>query len=621
MRSVNWCQTDFGYFDRLKTVKQWPIVVLLTLILCACNDSPSRGVSTPPRVLSNNANLESLDLAGVELEQVFQPIQTGYTASVGFLIASVRLNLQAEDPGASIRVNDAVAGSSTSVNVTLAEGSNVLRIQVTSEDNMRTIDYSLTITRETATQFAHTAYVKASNTDAEDLFGSSIALHGDTLAVGAVRESSSATGINGDQSDNNADRSGAVYILTRDGAGVWSQQAYLKAPNTDVNDEFGHALALLGDTLVVGAPSEDSMVTGIDGNQSDNTAVDAGAVYVFTRDISGSWSQHSYIKASNTESGDRFGSSLALEENVLVVGAPREDSAATGFNGNQNDDDAIDAGAVYVFTRDSGGAWSQEAYIKASNSDPGDRFGSSVALAANTLAVGSRWESSAATGVGGDQSDNGADASGAAYVFVRDTNGSWSQQAYVKASNTGRGDQFGHSVALSGNSLAVGAPGEASTAIGVNSDQGDNGGPLTGAVYLFTRDEAGAWSQQAYIKPSKLDADHEFGRSVAISGDTLVVGGPNEDGSGVGTNADQSAFVAMFSGAVYVFTRDEFGDWSQENYIKATNTDPFDAFGVELALDGETLVVGSGEASSSTGVGGDQSDNSRTRAGAVYVIE
>ncbi len=159
---------------------------------------------------------------------------------------------------------------------------------------------------DAAAAFAQQAYIKASNTDAEDWFAG-VALSGDTLAVGAWLERSNATGIDGDQSDNSARWAGAVYVFTRDGAGVWSQQAYIKASNTNADDEFGFPLALSGDTLAVGAVGENSNATGIDGDQSNNGAINAGAAYIFTRDGAGIWSQQAYIKASNTEAGDPFG--------------------------------------------------------------------------------------------------------------------------------------------------------------------------------------------------------------------------------------------------------------------------------------------------------------------------
>jgi len=290
-------------------------------------------------------------------------------------------------------------------------------------------------TPDAAAAFAQQAYIKASNTDAGDVFGNALALSGDTLAVGANGEASAATGIDGDQSDNSASQAGAAYVFTRDAAGVWSQQAYIKASNTDADDFFGDALALSGDTLVVGAVGEASAATGIDGDQSDNTAArgvfnGAGAAYVFTRDAAGVWSQQAYIKASNTDGIDGFGSSVALSGDTLVVGANGEASAATGIDGDQSDNTAArggftGAGAAYVFTRDAAGVWSQQAYIKASNTDGIDGFGFSVALSGDTLAVGALGEASAATGIDGDQSDNTAArgdfaSAGAVYVFTRD---------------------------------------------------------------------------------------------------------------------------------------------------------------------------------------------------------
>ena len=132
---------------------------------------------------------------------------------------------------------------------------------------------------------AQEAYVKASNTDADDLFGYNVTLSddGNTLAVGASNEDSAATGVNGDQADNSANKSGAVYVFTRDSGGSWTQQAYVKAHDTSASDYFGASVVLSGDshTLVVGARHEDSAATGVNGDQTDNSATDAGAVYVF----------------------------------------------------------------------------------------------------------------------------------------------------------------------------------------------------------------------------------------------------------------------------------------------------------------------------------------------------
>jgi hypothetical protein len=424
---------------------------------------------------------------------------------------------------------------------------------------------------------------------------------------------------------------------------------YFKASTTDDSDAFGSSVALSGDgtTLAVGAPNEASGAIGIDGDQNDNSVWHAGAVHVFVREGE-VWSQQAYVKASNPGSGDSFGLRVALSDDghTLAVGAHNEASNATGIDGNQNDDSEY-AGAVYVFGR-VGDTWSQQAYIKASNTDLYDHFGWNVALSGdgNTLVVGAPLESS---GIDGDQDDNSADQSGAAYVFVRagedwsqqayikgsnaeqvrwfgssvalsddgntmaigaeyeDFNvgavhvfgrvgGIWSQQAYVKASNPGEFDHFGQSVALSddGNAMAVGAPRE-------DGDAAD-----AGAVYVFER-EGDAWSQTTYVKASNLDAEDHFGVSVALSGDgtSLLVGAHTEDSSASGIDGEQDDDSSVSAGAAYLFLKID-GAWSQKGYVKARNTEGDSAFGdaVGVSDDGFTLAVGaSGENSASTGVG------------------
>ena len=150
-------------------------------------------------------------------------------------------------------------------------------------------------------------------------FGRSVAVSGDTVVVGADGEESNATGINGDQDDNSASYAGAAYVFVRNGA-IWTQQAYLKASNTDTFDRFGISVAVSGDTVVVGAFYESSNATGVNGDQNDNSAQYAGAVYVFVRDGT-TWTQQAYLKASNTDMGDEFGASVAVSGDTVVVGA------------------------------------------------------------------------------------------------------------------------------------------------------------------------------------------------------------------------------------------------------------------------------------------------------------
>jgi hypothetical protein len=449
-------------------------------------------------------------------------------------------------------------------------------------------------------QLVPKVYLKASNTDGGDWFGSAVAVWGDTLAVGARIEDSGATGVNGNEADNSALDSGAAYVFTRSG-GIWTQQAYLKGSNTRAGDRFGYWVDLEGDTLVVGAPLEDS----------------TGVVYVFTR-MGGVWSQQASLKPSNARAGDWFGSSVAVSGDTVVVGARFEDSGATGVDGNQADNTAPDSGAAYVFTR-TAGVWTQQAYLKGSNTRAGDHFGFSVDVSENTVVAGARFEDSGAMVIGGNQADTSAPDSGAAYVFTR-TGGAWSQEAYVKASNTGAGDGFGNGVALAGDTLVVGAPFEDSGATGINGSQTDNNAPDSGAAYVFTR-TGGAWSHEAYVKASNTGAGDNFGFHVAMAPDTLLIGSILEDSAALGVNGNQTDNSALDSGAAYVFSRTG-GTWSQPTYVKASNTGGGNWFAASLAVEGNTVAVGANkEESAAREIGGNQADDSAPESGAVYIYE
>jgi hypothetical protein len=434
--------------------------------------------------------------------------------------------------------------------------------------------------------------------------------------------------VNGNQQDESAWDSGAAYVFVRSG-NTWVQQAYIKSSNTQASDKFGFALALSGDgnTLAVSATLEDSGSRGINGNQSDNSAESAGAVYVFVR-TGTRWAQQAYVKASNADAGDQFGWSVALNHDgsTLAVGAQSEASGAAGVNGNQADNGAADAGAAYLFVR-RGTIWSQQAYIKPSNAQGGDRFGFCVSLSGdgNTLAVCGYDEDGGATGVNGPQNE-GASGSGAAYVFVR-RGTEWTQEAYVKASNTAPNAAMGSSIVLSadGNTLAVGSADEDSLSPGIDGDQRYS--PVNegsaGAIYLYGRTNR-AWVQQAYVKPFNPGPFDLFGIRIALSrdGSVLAAGSPFESGSGRGINPSQHDRSASQSGAVYVFARNA-GKWSQHAYLKAPNSDEYDEFGTGVALsgDGVTLAVAaSGEDGGSKGANGDQSDNSVRDSGSIFVF-
>jgi hypothetical protein len=588
----------------------------------------AREICSAGACVSNDATLAGLVISAGDLSPSWAPDTHLYVVSVMTYVSSVVFTpTAAAGAVASITLNGAsVVSGRPSAPVTLSTGGlTYVTVRVVAPAGAEQT-YRFIVVQGSPVS----TYLKASNTDPIDRFGmNSISLFGDTLAVGVPFESSSATGVNADaaaQADNEAYRSGAVYVFVRTN-GVWSQQAYIKASNTGAQDQFGFSVAVYGDTLAVGARREDSSATGVHGDsaaQADDEAFNAGAVYVFTR-TGGVWSQQAYLKASNAGALDQFGFSVALERDTLAVGALFESSSATGVNGDaaaQADDSASNSGAAYVFTR-TNGVWSQQAYLKASNTGSGDEFGSSIALSGDTLAVGAPAEDSARGGVNGDataQADNSAVDSGAVYVFRR-SNGAWTQEAYVKASNPGRLDDFGYSVALSGGTLAVGAPLESSSAAGVNGDaaaQADDSAAFAGAVYVFSR-AGNTWSQEAYLKASNTDGNDRFGYSLALSNDALAVGARGESSSSTEVNGDQSNNDAFWSGAAYVFTRSG-GGWTQHAYVKASNTGANDEFGSCIAMSGDVLAISAnGEASSATGVNGDQGDDSAPASGAVYV--
>ena len=445
---------------------------------------------------------------------------------------------------------------------------NTLVVGAPTVGNMQPDDAAYVFVRDDSGNWSQQALLRASNAESDraDSFGISVSISGDTIVIGASSEDSGASGVfnapygqpaDDARANNGQQGAGAAYVFVRDGSGNWSEQAYLKASNAGGSDAFGVSVSVSGDTLVVGASNEDSDATEVDGDQTNDRRESSGAAYVFVRDGAGRWAQQAYLKASNAGRDDNFGRAVSISDDTLIIGAWREDSA----NGNDpGDNSARNAGAAYVFVRDGTGVWTQQAYLKASNADAFDEFGAAVAVSGDTVVVGATSESSNATGVNGDDSNNELGDSGAAYVFVR-TGTSWAQQAYLKASNSDavsngkglEGDQFGFSVAISGGIVAVGAIGEDSAATGLNGDQDDNTVLNSGAAYTFFRNGT-TWSQQVYYKASNTGRGDEFGKSVAISGNALAVGAPEEGSNATGVNGDQTNNLANRSGAVYMFS-------------------------------------------------------------------
>jgi hypothetical protein len=417
------------------------------------------------------------------------------------------------------------------------------------------------------------AYVKPSDTETNDQFGYSVAISGSTMIIGAPNECSNATGVNGNQTNKNGFQSGAAYVFVRSGSN-WTQQAYLKASNTGVGDHFGQSVAIYGDTIIVGAPSEASNASGVNGNQANDNATNSGAAYIFVRSGT-NWNQQAYLKASNTGAEDRFGDSVAISGDIVIVGATVEASGSHEVNGDQNDNTVPYAGAAYAFAR-SGTNWSQQGYLKGPSND---EFGGSVSVSGNTAVVGNLD-------------------SPVACVFVR-SGTNWTREAVFVGLDPFGDDSFGKSVAVSGDTVVVGAPEESS------------GMEESGAAYVFVRSGTN-WIQQAFLKASNAREYDGFGNSVAIVGDTVVVGA-----SGQGYHDD-----ALGSGAAYVFVRHGV-NWSEQAFLKICycEASSYDAVGYSVAVYGDTVVAGAPrEDSDATGMNGNQSSEQGFNSGASYVF-
>jgi uncharacterized repeat protein (TIGR01451 family) len=341
-------------------------------------------------------------------------------------------------------------------------------------------------------------------------FGCAVSLDQDTVAIGAFSEPG-ATGT----------ATGAAYIFVRSG-GVWSLQQRLVDPDGSTGDQFGTSIALSGDTVVVASPYDDA-----------GPSSDVGSVVVFVRS-GGTWTVQQKILASDGASGDKFGYGVGIYGDTFVAGAPSDDTAG-----------ASDRGSAYVFVR-SGTTWNEQQKVQASDGASDDEFGSSVAVAADTLVAGAPLDDTAA----------GADA-GSAYVFVR-SGTTWSEQQKLVASDAAAGDSLGAAVSLNGDTVVAGAPNDQSS---------------QGSAYVFVRSGT-TWSEQQKLVASDGAVNDNFGASVAVWGDTVLAGSPF-DGSIVG-----SAYAFVRSGTT----------WSEQQKLVSGGGGTF--FGVALSLYGDTAIVG-----------------------------
>lgn len=377
-----------------------------------------------------------------------------------------------------------------------------------------------------------TAKLTATDADELDHLGSSVAIDGDILIAGAFRDS-----------HDSAINAGSAYVFVRDSgnAGAWEQVAKLIGTDTASCDYFGFSVAISGDTAVVGARHNDP------GGLSE-----AGAAYIFTRDQGGAdaWGQVAKLTAGDAEPGDSFGISVAISGDTVVVGSALDDH-----------DGKYHAGSAYVFMRDTGGtdAWGQVAKLTAADAEERDEFGTSVAVEGDTVVVGAILDN-----------HPGLLGTGSAYIFMRDLGGAnaWGELIKITASDDEVGDEFGTSLAISGDSVVVGV-----------------GGYAGEEAYVFDRNSGGSgvWGQVAKITASDAGANDDFGYAVAIDRDTVVVGAALAGFSGQPT-----------AGSAYVFLRDQGGPdaWGEAAKLTASDGENEDRFGVSVTIDGTSVAIG-----------------------------
>ena len=369
--------------------------------------------------------------------------------------------------------------------------------------------------------FTQATKLTASDGIGGDEFGTAVSISGDVAVIGAP-------------SPNNTKE--AAYIFLRNSiANSWRQVARLTAPNAG-NDDFGSSVSTSEDTVIVGSRLDDD-----DGTNS-------GTAYIFGRNQGGlnNWGQVTRLAANDITANAVFGTSVAIFGDTAVVGAPN-------------------VLAAYVFSRNAGGinTWGQATKAIPPDGGIGDDFGRSIALTNDTMVIGAPLDD--------DRNPN----NGSAYVFIRDPFGNpndWIQIAKLLADDRADNDQFGFSVSISGDTVLVGAP------IGDGSMQD------SGSAYIFNRNQGGAnaWGQVTKITAELGMAGDQFGRSVAVSGDIAVVGALSGDG------------ILLNSGTAYVFARNQGGAnaWGQVDLISVGDGFSGAQFGISASLSGETFIIG-----------------------------
>lgn len=345
------------------------------------------------------------------------------------------------------------------------------------------------------------------------LFGRSLAVHGNTAVVGAPNHSVSTDG------------SGAAYVYVRNETG-WQFQQKLTASDATPQSFFGISVAIDNDTIVVGA---------------HGVANASGAAYVFSRS-GNTWVQQQKLTGSENSPFDSFGLSVDIKGDRIVCGA----------FGN-SDFNTITWGSAYVFTR-TGNVWSETQKLAASDASDFNRFGLRVALSEDTIIVGA---------------DGNSGFSGAVYVFT--FNGSsWVEQEKLRAQDATPKTFFGYRLGISGDTIVAASEGWVDATIETSTPA---------AVYIFRRTPSG-WHQQKRIRITDAGLLGQFGLTADVSGNTIVIGCPND------------FTVAPFSGSAYIFRRNGESNWTVHQKFFASDSARDDVFGNAVAIDNNTVLVG-----------------------------
>lgn len=408
----------------------------------------------------------------------------------------------------------------------------------------------------------HHSYIKSPSITGTYSFGQALALDGDFAISGAPGEKYL-----------NHTNSGRAHIF-RISDKKWSPVVALQAPHIEGGERFGEAVAISGNIAVVAAPFKIWRGT-------TPAFANAGAVYIYVRS-GDTWNLEHTIWSNVRTANRRFGCSISLDGNTLVIGSHANvvevyvrnggvwglqaqlTSAYTQSAGKFGRSVAISGDTVAVAGTESvtlfsrtGTVWAEAAHLTAAFPGADDGFGDSIALSGGTLLVGAPQEDSSAVGIGGNANNNSLSNSGAAYVYSS-SGGTWALEVYIKASNPGVSDRFGSAVALRGNIAVVGAPQEDSNALGIGGNQADNSSANSGAAYVFSRSGA-SWTQTHYLKsvnstPEIVGFGDEFGTAVAVSGYSIWVGAPAEDSNAVGVNGNPANNQGLDYGAAYAFS-------------------------------------------------------------------